>query len=81
MEDFPKNLDWLLKKHPELAEITVAIKEFVAGNSVAIRCPTCHALLNVSVLQEIGSLWVTCPNGHIRYHEKFEPGSFGLHRR
>ena len=63
----------LFAKHPELAQIHEALDAYFEGKPIIVKCPTCGELLKVTEIKATHSLWVTCPNGHIKYHEQRHP--------
>jgi hypothetical protein len=62
----------LLAKYPELAEVGAALDDFRAGRRITARCSVCGAGLTVTEVPATGELWVTCPNGHVRFRARRE---------
>jgi hypothetical protein len=65
----------ILAKHPEMIQIAEALDSYRKNRLITTKCPECDQVLTVIDLPEIGSQWVKCPNGHINFHTRYEPGS------
>jgi acetyl-CoA carboxylase beta subunit len=63
----------ILAKHPEMLQISEALASYRESQLVTTKCPKCEQVLKVTDVQEVGSLWVQCPNGHINFHARYTP--------
>ena len=59
----PTKEEWI-----RLEKINQAIDEYRNGHVISSKCPVCNEILSVSVVKEINSTWVNCPNGCTKYH-------------
>ncbi len=66
-EETPESIKRIYEKYPDLVYIDQALKEFYEGKEITVSCPTCGELLKVKHIEEIGTIWITCPNNHIVY--------------
>ena len=67
-------LPHIVSRHPELLPIAEAIRQYFAGEPLGVPCPKCGSLLRVEAIKAVDTVWVICPNGHIRYHENYVRG-------
>jgi len=60
----------LLRKHPELAAVGEALRQWGTGEQVTARCAKCGMALVVEEVPETGTLVVRCPNGDTYFRAK-----------
>ncbi len=65
-----KFLKAILAKHPELKQISEALKEYRENRPITTRCAKCNKILLVTEIAATGSLWINCDNGCTNYHSK-----------
>lgn len=45
-----------------------AIDDHKTGKPPTVRCPECDELLEVTHIEVISTIWVTCPRGCLSFH-------------
>ena len=60
----------ILKKHPELLQIGMALREYYQNIPITICCHICEKKLIVTEVSATNSIWVTCEIGCISYCAK-----------
>jgi hypothetical protein len=69
-EDFQNRLH---KRFPYLAQAEQALDEYGKRQPITARCPICEGLMTVTDLPEVGTIWVTCPEGCTKFHLNYKP--------
>lgn len=67
----------LLRRHPELVAVGLALAQFGRGEPITATCDKCGAPLTVAEVPETGSIVVTCPGKHVSFRAKRRPGTAG----
>jgi len=64
----------------KLVAIESAIDDYFKGRQITSRCINCGKLFEITFVESVDSLWVTCPTGCTKYHAsdvKRDKGSKG----